>query len=666
MLHKSSGTMRGLLGQSFSVLLQCLLFTKQASALSKKATPATICARIRSTYLLSLLDDATFNAFARAHWSRQIYMRLLRFAYDPAELNKLRLRGICEKVYLYGVAEQFCDLTVSQSMVKDWEAAVTRVAQWPAKHVTGTAQVCLEWLRHRLTPGRLFGALPDVLRIVPYESYTEHGEAACELHDLISLASCEELVASAAPDLSKLWYFKVVNAYPSRRTLKHPHHLGRRPNVVAIIRYTMECVENSQIRLKPAFMTEYLDLSFMISTKFCEFLESFWSFHGIEYGSRLDILPRTMSILNESPIPLPPPWSDSKDALAMVPTELSHLPTDAHRVISQLARSGNFADADRLRDVTTLEAYTSDIGEVLKASGIIEAQRSETGQITRIGVEFNAVRYIPLVRMSQPSLEFNLAEKASCAAKHSKLDLVRILMRQGFQASWSGDLKYWDAEAAAEFRAQALVSGSKLYFVALVLRDEILLRNGIILHNGSAKYYRLLLLLKDLSVLSGLRDDPGSLTQHEMQDLASDETLHEPLQNNLAADEGLHDMIVDGGAVSDDESRSESWEAMPVELSKFAADSAQLRSWTFGNAVIHFDNCSHSSGKLRAYTKCKVHAGCTQHCQVETAGGRHQAISRLMAWLHWAEITDMPRSAHSGQHPPDHLVTDFADRITTH
>lgn len=626
-----------------------------------------MCARVRSPYLLSLLDDSRFTSFAKSVWPKKVFQTLLHSAYDKARLRKNTRQAVLEKIYLYGVDEQFTDLTVPQRMIKDWDAAVNRVTVSGPVSLSGTAPLCLDWLRRRLTPGRIFGVVSDAIRIVAYSSYAEHGEVTCDLHQIIGLASCEELVAAAAPSLPKLIYFRIANAYPNRRTLKHPHHLGRKPLVIAIIRYRIIHIDvNQQVVLQPepAFAAEYLDLSYLCSCKFASFVEGLWCFHEIKYGCKLEVSQDALRVLNESPVPLPPPWSNSRDALSMVPSDLSQLPTSAHRVFAQLAQSCSFAEPDTFRDVSTLRDYTPAIAERLSLAGLVKCQRTEAGDIQSIGLSYSAVHHVVLVRLRQPELEFNMPDQISCAAKQSKLDLVRILLRQGFQASWEA-LHFWDDSAATpdEFNARALVSGSKLYFVALVLRNEIVARSGFILHNGSTKYYRLLLTLKDPSPLAALKDDPRALSPADMDDLAKDEQLHEPLlaigNKDDAEDAELDDVALPAGDHSDSV-----LDAVPVHISKFAAEAAQLRPFMYGNAVIHFDNCSHSSGKLRAYTRCHRHRGCTQHCQVETAGSRNAAIARLQAWLHWADINPgMQRCDHSGQAPPVDLVEGFLRRL---
>ena len=209
-----------------------------------------------------------------------------------------------------------------------------------------------------------------------------------------------------------------------------------------------------------------------------------------------------------------------------------------------------------------------------------------------------------------------------------------------------------------------MTSGTKLYFVALLLRNEIASRGGFVMHTGSARYYQLLLSLKDLAVLDYLKDTSASMPDAPLQALLDDVSLHEPLVPLEDSDEP--DTEQNGDIESYGETASSDiTDALPIVIQRYAAETAQLRPYQYegshGVAYVHFDNCSHSSGKLRAFIKCGRHEGCTKHIQVETAGSRHAAICYCVAWLYWAEAERLPRDKHSCKEPPaawiDHCVS---------
>ena len=642
----------------------------QVTALSNKATPATVCARIRSPYLLELLDDNVFSSWLRSRWGGHIFEEILTPLYATSELAKAGKRNTLERIYLFGVSEQFSDITEAKTMLRTWEAAAHQVTTLPLETFNGTAKLCLEWLRSRLKNGRLFAAPIQNLRIIGFTSYVKHDNDACELNDILALASCEELVGSKAA-LHRLTFFKVVNAFPNRRTVRHAYHLGARPTVVAIVRYSIVGHTGSSVTLKPEFHTEYLDLNYLASCRFSDFVQSFWTFHSIHYGHTLEIMPKTLRLLAESPVPLPLPWSESSDPSAMVPRE-TDFTTPAHKLFLELLRpeSERPGSLGQLVDIASLgSSYCPAIAEALECAGVIKARRSMgDSKIEAIGVNFSAVRYVPQIQMSTPSLEFNIVAGQTALARQSRLDLVMLLYRQGFIGTYDAP-RYWDDSPSSQqvFRLQAMMSGTKLYFVALLLRHEIASRGGFVMHTGSTRYYKLLLSLKDFDALKCLKDArQAPLTDAQLQAIADKKSLNEPLLP-LKDVEGADDDGNEGDASHDETAPPCITDALPLQLDKYAAESYQMRPYQYesevGVAYVHFDNCSHSSGKLRAFVKCWAHEVCTKHIQVETAGNRHAAICYCVAWLHWQKSEQLAREDHSGKKPPDALVADFMTKI---
>ena len=211
-----------------------------------------------------------------------------------------------------------------------------------------------------------------------------------------------------------------------------------------------------------------------------------------------------------------------------------------------------------------------------------------------------------------------------------------------------------------------MMSGTKLYFVALLLRNEIASRGGFVMHTGSTRYYQLLLSLKDLAVFECLKDASASMTDAPLEAISDDVSLHEPLVPLEGSDEPDAEQNGDvesyAGTFPEDIT-----DALPITLQRYAAETAQLRPYQYegshGVAYVHFDNCSHSSGKLRAFVKCRRHDDCTKHIQVETAGGRHAAICYCVAWLYWAESEQLDRDEHSCAAPPAAWVQHFLTSI---
>ncbi len=173
-------------------------------------------------------------------------------------------------------------------------------------------------------------------------------------------------------------------------------------------------------------------------------------------------------------------------------------------------------------------SYCSENVEYLERAGVIKTRRSAHNfAVEAIGVSFSAIRYVPLVMVGTPALEFAIACQAAFAT-HSRIDLTMHLYRQGFTATY--DVTRYCGESSQEvFRSQALLSGTTLYFVALVLRHEIAHSGGFVMHTCSARYYILSLTLNYRAVFECLRDARAAMPAELRQTMSDTDSRHEHL-----------------------------------------------------------------------------------------------------------------------------------------
>jgi hypothetical protein len=266
---------------------------------------------------------------------------------------------------------------------------------------------------------------------------------------------------------------------------------------------------------------------------------------------------------------------------------------------------------------------------------------------------FTAVTFAPMVSLSQPMLEMGITEGDMPLTNRSKLDLIAILHRQGFDSD-KNPPQLWTADMGPNvYRYSAIASGSKLYFVSLVLRDKIVAKNATsILHNASASYYKCLLSLPDLT---------------EMQALVDISSVDESACTTLLDAGGIvHVETSEMLAIEDapgDHSAHNSDAFSPVLLANAAAELALVQPVTLGiilsgpplAPVVFFDRHSHSSGILRGYTRCIWgHDKCFKYQQVNVAGSRERLVAFLSAWQIFGE--GRPRELHTGHDPPAELV----------
>lgn len=224
---------------------------------------------------------------------------------------------------------------------------------------------------------------------------------------------------------------------------------------------------------------------------------------------------------------------------------------------------------------------------------------------------------------------FDLVALASCILSTNsfrrlpKFDLPCFLQRVGFVAGHMGE--GWGPGDDLVSNTAMLANGSKFYLLALPHRDDIIWRGaGQILHRGPAKYYEALVKLADLTevgrmvaghqfsapALTKLLDDEGFLRVDEDGELTC-------TANNLAIEDGplvveVHAFgVVEEVGVTYNLPSHEGAQAIPGVL---------------------LDNCSHSSGVLRASTTCVWgHSLCFKHVQLNVAGSGNRAIAWCQA-----------------------------------
>ena len=113
--------------------------------------------------------------------------------------------------------------------------------------------------------------------------------------------------------------------------------------------------------------------------------------------------------------------------------------------------------------------------------------RVNEGGPTEYALLLESFMFVPVIEASSSFVEFGVAELPGHVLSHSKLDLISILHRKGFVSSSSVTDRF-ESGSPLEYRAQSVVSGSKLYFACLVLRESVMEKGApYILHTLFAK-----------------------------------------------------------------------------------------------------------------------------------------------------------------------------------
>lgn len=319
------------------------------------ATPATVCARIRSKYLLSLMSDPTFTAWCMHAWSTHVMRSLLSVLHNNSEMKGWSATVMKQHIYLYGIDDQFQDVSAARTDLALWDAARWSVLKPIEVAPNGTETLALEYWRYRLTIGRTFCIPRDLLRIVSYAAYEPFDRQPFPLQGVLSMLSCDQILHDVC-DATDLVFFRIINTHPNRRVLEHPWHLGGRPRTLAInmLRCRSEAGERGRI-VDVAADVVHLDLLYWCGENLSDVLQSLWSFGSIQYGTELVVRDALLALADscfQHPV-----LSIEHDALshahahAHASTQLQRLEASPagspHKLLSTLLQRECFSDIGR-------------------------------------------------------------------------------------------------------------------------------------------------------------------------------------------------------------------------------------------------------------------------------------------------------------------------------
>ena len=255
--------------------------------LTPSMLPATVCARIRSRYLIGLLDQPAFFAWCRRNWATHVFRPVLQSIRHASSMRGWTSERCLQNIYLYGIDEQFAEIKYEYEGTILWDQTVMKVLKPVRVATKPVAALCLDWLKHRLIPGRLFALPHRLARMVDYAGYRACPDVSdSDLVDVLSIVGCDEVISEPF-NATKLVFFKVVNSEPNARVLQHPWHLGGRPQILRVVTYGLaQYREDSATAMLAAdSLARCLDLQYLCSGVFSEVLQSLWLFGSAAPGA---------------------------------------------------------------------------------------------------------------------------------------------------------------------------------------------------------------------------------------------------------------------------------------------------------------------------------------------------------------------------------------------
>ena len=331
-------------------------------------------------------------------------------------------------------------------------------------------------------------------------------------------------------------------------------------------------------------------------------------------------------------------------------------------------------------DSSRSEEVDGSVVQDLVSAGILHSGVNEFSEL-KLRINYDSVTWCSTsgVRIGHMALTSHV--RLDRLWKHPKLALMMHLSADGW-------LALDDKEKDSHYEhggAQLFVASHqrpKSYFAVLCVVDRVLQKLSIaegtlplVYHHMPDMYYRCLMSLSTAKQMLALTDilerteDVRSLRDQEFKTLLSEEDGDSAVWDD-GPDErdptafgvlALRDHPAGPGKANDADIRRVHQIAQQV-LKGIPAAMVDIRSrWRSVDedrlGVVHFDNCSHSSGKQRAYISCPLshHKACFRYTTVELHESPGHAAAYLCSWANYAR--DKPvtftKEKHKNHNPSD-------------
>lgn len=591
----------------------------------------------------------TCRAWCEAQWSKQVLRRVLAPLYTATDMQGWNRAECLRRIYLYDQADLFAEQSAVGGALSIWDKARGQYLRPKVLSLTTMHKAALEWLRSRLTPGRIFALAEDCYEVIEYSGGTQALPPAPGFEEVCALLGSDEVLATR-PDVEHAVVFKVVNDNLGGRVLAgHPWHMGGRPLAIGVVVYKAGSTSLSTTVFGSGDHACLDLLRLAASDRFPGVLQSLSRFQKIAARGVLDLHPSAAALLalEAAPLPaLPSHAEQSERRVSAAPAELSQ----ALLAIGRRAFGGE-APLLALGNATAeVGAGEEQVAKRLVERGVLASSLREGTSIVRPRPEDFLWR--PEVQASRPLLELAAFPRAVSPAALPRLDLIAVLLRQGFVFGDKVGTCYEDGGASTASASMAR-NGTKLYLACLYDRATIFGKGASTIHHaGKAPYYKALLTSADTRRVEELMDQ-GLFK--EVQKIADANTLEDAEDGPLAVEDqpeeesvGVEESPPMPMLVFDDEEKDS------VDIDPYTAE----LPGTGLNVSVHFMWSGKKNKNLRAFARCPVkeHGRCYKYQHVNVSGSREGAIAFLVAWARAAPLYPPPTvgpSEHQGATPDE-------------
>ena len=660
--------------------------------------PPSTSARLRWGEHLRCLSDWQCHIFVVQNWTRRHARELLAFCMDNAQFVRHAPQvDILYAVYHCLPAQLFKNVNEDKLMHNEFQLAL----QPPPPTRSAPIRLFLEFCRDLFAPGTVVSMPKELLQVAQAEvaplldgdlmlvPYVD-GPGAFDENSLVQealavVASDVEnpMVLRMGRNLKDHRFFRVVRKNSASRFLLSSD--GNANCRVGLVELELAGREGGA-GLFPQATAGILNFDVLktikgVGTK--AFFESLFIWKESQHAllnlqlpsagtvpARMRTLPRCAGTSDLAP-------STNVAMLSQGWSEVVATIIDLQESSSGVSYFDPVAEVLRSEDGTRVMTVPQKTLDDLVAFGVLMPGSTEFGDPT-FKVNPHALQWCAAAGLEQGTRDFAGHIDPRIPHKHSKLSLMMRLLAQGWTPKEQGKVGDYYAEGLDKHFELALTR-SKLYFATLVVVDTVLhilaLEEEVlpvVYHGMTESYYKLLLRMKgsaDARALLALLDKAKDVKQLPDRDFAEllPAAEADTWRDKDEGDDGVPEplpALLDLPKKPTEELDIAKAHRMAVQvLRAVPARMVDFRSsWCCDDGglkiQIHFDNCSHSSGKQRAYVACpaKWHRACFKYSIVENFASDTHVAAWLTAWArHAAEQTPetFSKEQHKGFAPID-------------
>lgn len=585
------------------------------------------------------------------------------------------------RMFVFEPESQYRDLTGEASDAAQWRVVNSASLLPKAIPLTGLDRLLVPFIKDKFAQQGLVWSLPtELLDVARSVGALPLGD---ESDDVVRMSGAEQLLLTAAAyaveadpgfEVSELSFFRVMAAYPERKSLVKAAHIEQKRTVEVLICQTM-VLSDGQVECTAEGDHASLDAVVLASV---ERLRTLIAWQGSAGRCCLRLAPAAAQALHDRCALANRPLADDPDnsALALLSSE-----GPSTKIVGEVLEC--FTDkpaAQGQHSLATMDLVSMcsalaprDL-PVFEDSGILKSRMDEFGDAHWELVP-GATSWVATATPQEPRTIFALPAQDCTSTTASKLDMALECARQGWTLvpGASPDLLLGGPRVCSS----AMIAKSMLYFQCMLQAERVFGKGADrIMPAMPNNYYKCLLHMEDLTDFVG-RADLERLTDRQFGALLKGDDLpigaldlRPALEAAPSEDEGMPE-----GAppLEDDQEPLALPAPFPQEAligahpsllpAGQAGPRVMMRSQ--GGAVARFDNYSHTHGQQRGYVACRRvgHHACFKYTQVRFHASHRHCAAWLLAWELGAEQC-ASKTAHGAWSPPGALVEQvFGDLV---